>query len=140
MSRKKERHYCWVSSHVDVSGNDRADKEAESAATDDDLVYCEAVLNEDMRAHVKRKVKLKWQKYWAEVEQRTGLVNKLQRIKDNVTPWGSSESKKRRYEVVLTRVRIGYTLATHGRLMQRRPQPFCDDCLVPLTVKHIAND
>ena len=84
--RRKHISLCWVPSHVDVSGNERADKEAKSAATDDYIVYREAVLYEDMRAHVKRKVKLKWQKDWEEVEQRTGRVNKLGMIKDNVTP------------------------------------------------------
>ena len=28
-------------------------------------------------------------------------------------------------------------LVTHGHLTELRPQPYCDDCLVPLTMKPI---
>ena len=43
----------------------------------------------------------------------------------------------RKKETTLCRLRIGHTRLTHGHLMSRDPQPFCDDCLVPLTVRHI---
>ncbi len=32
--------------------------------------------------------------------------------------------------------RMGCTRLTHGYLMSLETQPFCDDCLVPLTVRH----
>ena len=44
---------------------------------------------------------------------------------------------ERRKEVVLSRLRIGHTRLTHGFLMKKEPQPFCEDCLVPLTVRHL---
>ena len=43
----------------------------------------------------------------------------------------------RRKETALCRLRIGHTRFTHGFLMSRDPPPFCDDCLVPQTVKHL---
>ena len=43
----------------------------------------------------------------------------------------------RRDEVILCRLRIGHTRLTHGFLMSRDNPPFCDDCLVQLTVRHI---
>jgi len=41
---------------------------------------------------------------------------------------------------MLTRLRIGHSLMTHGHLMERRHQPYCDDCLVPLTIKHVISE
>ena len=38
---------------------------------------------------------------------------------------------------LLCRLRVGHTRLTHGFLMSGDHQPFCDDCLVPLSVKHL---
>ena len=54
-------------------------------------------------------------------------------------PWKYSDMK-RSEEVVLCRLRIGHTRLTHGFLMEAKPPPFCDDCLVPLTVKHLLTE
>ena len=43
----------------------------------------------------------------------------------------------REWEKGLTRLRIGHSNLTHGFLMERGHQPFCDDCLVHLTIKLI---
>ena len=43
----------------------------------------------------------------------------------------------RKKEVILCRLRIGHTRLTHGFLMSGEHQPFCGDCLVPLTVRHL---
>ena len=40
-------------------------------------------------------------------------------------------------EVVLTRLRIGYTMITHSFLMEIGNMPYLKDCLVPLSVLHI---
>jgi hypothetical protein len=40
-------------------------------------------------------------------------------------------------EVALCRLRIGHTRLTHSYLIERRPMPYCNDCLVPLTVLHV---
>ena len=46
-------------------------------------------------------------------------------------------SLPRRWETVVTRLRIGHSRLTHVHLLEGNPQPFCDDCLVPLTVRHL---
>ena len=55
---------------------------------------------------------------------------------DSVHPWRYF-SLPRKFEVILSRLRIGHTRLTHGFLMEKGPQPFCNDCLVPLTVRHL---
>merc|ERR1712002_952391 len=46
----------------------------------------------------------------------------------------------RREERVLCRLRIGHTRLTHGFLMSGDPLPFCQDCLVSLSVKHLLTE
>ena len=43
----------------------------------------------------------------------------------------------RKEEVVLARLRIGHTHLTHRYLLRGEPQPLCQLCTEPLTVKHI---
>ena len=45
--------------------------------------------------------------------------------------------RERRLQTVLARLRIGHTRLTHSYLMSGEYQPYCDDCLVPLTVWHL---
>ena len=43
----------------------------------------------------------------------------------------------RRLQVAFCRLRIGHTRVTHRYLMERSPAPYCNDCVVPQTVRHI---
>ena len=137
-ARRKTVHFCWAPSHVGISGNERADAEAKAAVTDRALdFYRNAVPHKDLRPVIKRGVRDKWQQEWSQVTGTNGRPNKLRVLKDSVMPWPSSCSKNRRHEVILARLRIGHTKLTHGYLMDGRPPSYCQDCLVPLTVKHL---
>ena len=63
--------------------------------------------------------------------------NKLRVIKNSISVWPSSQQRVRKDEVVLARLRIGHTLLTHGYLMEGGRMPYCGDCLVPLSIKHV---
>ncbi|MPC64239.1 hypothetical protein E2C01_058350 [Portunus trituberculatus] len=45
--------------------------------------------------------------------------------------------RDRRTQILLARLRIGHTYLTQRNLLTRDPQPYCYDCLVPLTVRHL---
>ena len=60
----------------------------------------------------------------------------MNEITKSVRPW-KHYPMTRKKEVILSRLRIGHTRLTHGFLMCGEPQPFCEDCLVPLTVQHL---
>ncbi|MPC31577.1 hypothetical protein E2C01_024872 [Portunus trituberculatus] len=51
--------------------------------------------------------------------------------------WTYTHVRDRRAQVLLARLRIGHTYLTQRYLLTRDPQPYCDDCLVPLTVRHL---
>ena len=60
----------------------------------------------------------------------------MREVATTLFPWKYSAMERRR-ETALCRLRIGHTRFTHGFLMSKDPPPFCDDCLVPQTVKHL---
>ncbi|MPC18306.1 hypothetical protein E2C01_011185 [Portunus trituberculatus] len=51
--------------------------------------------------------------------------------------WTYTHDRDRRAQTLLARLRIGYMYLTHRYLLTRDPQPYCDDCLVPLSVRHL---
>ncbi|MPC66480.1 hypothetical protein E2C01_060628 [Portunus trituberculatus] len=51
--------------------------------------------------------------------------------------WTYSHVRDRRAQTLLARLRIGHTYFTERYLLTRDPQPYFDDCLVPLTVQHL---
>ena len=76
----------------------------------------------------------KWQLSWDRA-----TFSKLHEIKP-VHGKNTMYRSLRREEVVLTRLRIGYTRLTHSYLFKREDQPFCTSCNEPFTVKHFLVD
>ena len=126
----KRYFLCWVPSHVGVPGNEQADQLARTAI--DVLPVSHFSLpRSDIKFFIKRSIKASWQMEWSNLER-----NKLKEI----LPVLSSQYTNphpRSWSVKLTRLRIGHTRLTHGYLMNQDPPPYCLDCIVPLTVKHI---
>ncbi|MPC44471.1 hypothetical protein E2C01_038144 [Portunus trituberculatus] len=75
-----------------------------------------------------------WQRKWL-----TGVAtSKMGEIITSTIPqWTYSHVRDRRAHTLLARLRIGHTYLTQRYMLTRDPQPFCDDCLVPLTVRHL---
>ncbi|MPC87087.1 hypothetical protein E2C01_081938 [Portunus trituberculatus] len=55
----------------------------------------------------------------------------------SISHWTYTHVRDRRLHTLLVRLRIGHTYLTQRDLLTRDPQPYCDDCLVPLTVRHV---
>ena len=123
---------CWVPGHVDVHGNDRADCEAKEAANSNEEFSNRGVPSRDLYPVIRGALMAHWQSQWENTSE-----NKLRELKPTVRSWPSSCCRDRRLEVALCRLRIGHTRLTHGFLMERQPPPYCMDCIVPLTVKHL---
>ena len=127
---------CWIPAHIGIKGNEDADKAAKAAihATRSRI----HIPVSDFFPILKQVIFHKWQMMWNETSEN----NKLKQIKPIVGKWASSFQKDRRTEVVLSRLRIGHTLLTHGYLMntQHDPIPQCTQCRTTLTIKHILID
>ena len=65
---------------------------------------------------------------------------KYKKIRPSVAFWSSSYQDSRRYEKMLTRLRIGHSRVTHNFIFEGSSPPECEHCGVPLTVEHILVD
>ena len=88
----------------------------------------------DLFPSIKAEIRKSWQFCWD-----LQVHNKMKEITQVTQPW-VYPFLPRRKEVILCRLRIGHTRLTHGFLMSGDPQSYCEDCLVPLTVKHILTE
>ena len=129
-SRGLEICFCWVPAHVGVLGNEKADEIAKQAAAEL-LPRRSPLLYRDFYPQIRVAVHNLWQEEWSQIE-----INKMKEITSVISPWKYS-NMPRRWETALCRLRIGHTFLTNKYLISGDPQPHCDDCLVPLTVRHL---
>ncbi|GBN18788.1 hypothetical protein AVEN_39713-1 [Araneus ventricosus] len=118
--------FCWIPSHVGISGNELADNLARSATNS----FNSPVPVNDVKKYVKSILHSKWQAQWD-----LKNTNKLQSIKRLIDCWPSLPIRK--LDTVLTRLRIGHTRFTHRHLLLGEPAPLCTACQCQMTVLHI---
>ena len=120
---------CWVPSHVGVPLNEECDALAKRAQQLD--VQHASLPRSDLKSLAKSSVKASWHSIWREIAN-----NKLRAVIG--APCTSyPEPSSREWDIRLSRLRIGHSKLTHGFLMEHGQLPYCDDCIVPLTIHHI---
>ena len=123
--------FCWIPSHVGITGNELADAAARRAAAAPCLRRLPLPAR-DFYPAIQTFTMSSWQAEWH--LQGSG---KLRSVKPTLEPWQSCFQSNRHQEVALCRLRIGHTYATHGYLLRGEEQPTCSRCAVPLTVSHV---
>ena len=126
----KQIIFCWLSSHVGIRGNEKADKAAKSALSlqpsNLKLPYTE------FKPAINNYLFKRWQLVWD-----TAVDNKLHSIKSILCGWRPAFRTDRKEEVVLYRLSIGHSFITNSCLLKGEEQPTCVPCDTPFTIKHI---
>ena len=126
-------HLCWTPAHVGVPGNEAADSLARSA-TAKPIVHGAKIPMRDLYPVIKSVIWSEWESTWSDVPV---FENKLRAVKSSIKEFSTSHSRNRRCETLMTRLRIGHTRLTHGYLLRGEQRPLCNECIVPLTVRHV---
>ena len=124
--------FCWVPGHVGVSGNERADRLARESATR--AALRSSIPCTDLYPVVREAIIAIWQERWT-ARCATSKMGEVTRSVSNNRSY--THVQDRRSQTCLARLRIGHSRLTHSYLMSRDYQPYCDDCLVPLTIRHL---
>ena len=129
--------FCWLPSHMGISGNERADSAAKAALQKDVsnclISYTDAY--QYISQYISYYVRDMWQREWD-----TAVNNKLHATKPLIGVQPSAYRSVRRDEVVLSRLRLGHSYLTHSYLLKGEPPPECVTCNYRLTISHILVD
>lgn len=119
----------WIPSHINITGNERADKLAKEAIVSPNALPCQVYSITDIKQIIKNKILNIWQKEW-----KTSYT-KLNEIKNHILPWPIN-TLTRKEEVIINKLRIGQTRLTHVFPMKKEDPPMCLTYNDPMTVKH----
>lgn len=129
----KQYTFCWVPSHVGVIGNEHADSLARNSIdTLDRTPY--SLPRSDIRHNLKRLIRKAWQDSWTNERN-----NKLREILPTIPP-KYIDNHPRSWSVKMFRLKTGHTNLSHSYLMSGSEPPYCEDCIVPLTLKHVLTE
>ncbi|GBN88613.1 hypothetical protein AVEN_169449-1 [Araneus ventricosus] len=78
--------FCWVPTHIGITGNEQADSNAHSAThfSHEPVPVC------NLKKYIKSCLQMKWQRYWDQE-----INNKLHSIKPIVENWSEDVNRKR---------------------------------------------
>ena len=127
--------FCWLPSHVGISGNEEADKAAKDALSLEILPF--RVPFNDFKPSVNNFIQNVWQQSWSDPADQN---NKLFTIKPGLGKWLPGLRTNRREEIILARLRICHSHITHSYLLKGEEEPQCIPCNAPLTINHLLID
>ena len=125
--------FIWIPAHMEIGQNEKADALSKVAARGI-VVDIEELTKSERKASLRTKIKMKWHNEWQMTH------SWLSSFKQNVESWVPPLRLNRHDRIKIERLRLGHTRLTHSHLLTGEPQASCNECDLPLTVKHIICD
>jgi hypothetical protein len=121
----------WIPSHSGITRNERADEAAKNALAEDfnarELYPPQDLINWMKKTDAKNR-----QERWAQEEYT------MRFRKETTIEWkDDSTNLSRKEQMLVSRLRTGYTRATNIHVKEKTPSPECPFCGVSLTTEHI---
>ena len=127
-------HFAWIPGHMGIHGNEEADKLAKDALQQH-VSPGKFLDSADLRQLTGTYINALWQEEWD-----SEPMNKLKEFVTRVTEGGTNNTRNRRQETMMSRLRIGHSWLTHGFLLKAEDAPFCHSCDTNFTIKHILTE
>lgn len=131
----------WIPSHVDIQGNELADKIAKEYLNNR-FIRRLSLNTDEFNSIVKKIIFKQWQTEWANAWKDSNNPCNLYKIKPTLGDWKSSYRDNRREEIVLSRLRTGWCRYLVEHRFQNQPQTFvprniCNICRTTNTLEHL---
>jgi len=124
----------WIPGHSNIIENERADLADKTAISSSLSTSTNIISYRDIQARIANKCHLIMHQKWL------SLFTKLNQIKHNKDNWTFLIETPRKFEVIITRLRIGHSQISHSFLMAKEEPPICASCGVQITIKHILTE
>jgi hypothetical protein len=120
----------WVPSHVEIPGNEEADDVAKESL-DDNLEKTEKYPPQDLANWMAQQLEEQQQRKWEQTD------SEMRNRKQHKTRRNETSEMTRRDQVAGSRLRTGYSRATHAHIINQEPTPEYPFCYTKLTTDHI---
>jgi ribonuclease HI len=129
--------FCWVPSHVGITGNERADNLAK-AALGIERQGIPSVFFSDFKGYLKNKIYHRWRERW--IYMVDDNWTQLRGVQEFIRPrtWGAGLTRNE--DIKITRLRIGHTKFSRDYYFTGEGEPECMECGEALTVEHVLLD
>jgi hypothetical protein len=132
-SKKEHPILLWVPGHASIQENKKTDQQAKTALQGESNKNYITVA-QDWKNWIKQKQEEIRQAEW------TAFDNPMVTVKPRIKKNNGEQAFTRRDQVIISRLRMGYTRLTHGYRVDLNLSPECGDCGVRLTVDHLLWD